>query len=401
MEQYLKKNIFKQPHPTRYMKRLLLALALSLVCMISLAQYPGWKSTPEIQGNDVTFKISAPKAVNVKVYGDFLPGVNEYGLGGSAEMQEINGTWVYTAKDLKPDFYFYYFEIDGIRVLDPSNLQLVCNYSEFYNSFLIEGEQSANFSDKGVNRGTLTSLWYYSPEYGDRRHMNVYLPYGYTTKKKYPVLYMIPGGGDDEDTWVDMGRLPQIMDHMIASGEAEEMIVVMVNAMANQLAAPHIMDVIPGAKYHMELLGTPQGQTGGEFVNDFKNNIIPTIEKNLSVRKGRDSRAVCGVSMGGVYELYILENYPELFSNIAFFGSGIMSPDKTAADNTIVPICKEGYNLMFIAAGQTDIAAGSAKNLMEAMDRAGKPYTYYDSKDGHNWRSWRRDLQQLTKVLFK
>lgn len=382
--------------------RKLITMAMLLVSFITAsAQYPGWVNTPLVNGTDVTFRLTAPKAVSVKVYGDFLPGVNEYNLGGNTEMREVNGVWEYTARDLAPDFYFYYFEVDGVKVLDPMNMKVVCNYSEFYNSFLVEGEASGNLKTDGVNKGTLQTIWYDSPQYNGRRRMNVYLPYGYTSRKSYPVLYMLPGGGDDEDTWIDMGRLPQIMDHMIADGKAEEMIVVMVNAMPNQWAAPHVLDLIPGAKSHFELMRSPEGKSGGQFVNDLVNNIIPYIENNFSVKKNRRSRAVCGVSMGGVYEMYLLENYPKLFANIAVFGSGFTSGDKTENDSALAPLFKEGYDLMFVAAGEKDMALSSARNLMESMDRAGRPYTYYDSKDGHNWRSWRRDLQELVSVLFR
>ena len=214
------------------------------------------------------------------------------------------------------------------------------------------------------------------------------------------MLYMLPGGGDDEDTWVDMGRLPQIMDHMIANGEAQEMLVVMVNSMPNELAAPHVMNPIPGRKSHFQMMGTPEGRTGGEFSNDLIRNIIPYVESHYSVKPGRSNRAVTGVSMGGFYLSNIIEEFPGTFNYIGFIGSGYNdAPERV--DQALAAVKKAGYKLMWVGAGSLDMALSSAKNLMAGLDRASMPYTYYDSKDGHNWRSWRRDLQQFVPLIFR
>lgn len=384
--------------------RCLILLSVTAVLQTTnvFAQYPGSKQWPLVDGTSVTFLLKADAASDVQLYGDFLPGVNQYNLGGHVTMaRNSEGLWEYKAENLPPDFYFYYYEVDGVRVLDPNNLHLVCNYSEYLNSFLVKGPESRNYELTGVPAGTVITHWYDSPEYSGQRRLNVWLPADYSETNRYPVLYMIPGGGDDEDTWVDMGRLPQIMSHLTASGEAVPMIVVMVNAMPNQLAAPHVMDPIPGKKYHFELMGTPEHASGGEFTNDMVRNIIPFIERHYSVRSDRDSRAVCGVSMGGVYETYLLEHHPELFGHIAYIGSGMMNTSPEEADQKIAPLLKMGYRLMWIGAGSKDMALRSAKGLMETLDRHHQPYVYYDSGDGHNWRSWRRDLVQLAPKLFR
>lgn len=382
------------------MKRKLTLISLLASSIICSAQYPGSKYYPIVEGDDVTFIISAPAASSVKVYGDFLPGVNEYNLGGNVEMvRNSEGEWSYTAKDLAPDFYFYYFEIDGVKVLDPHNLKVVCNYSEFYNSFFISGEESEDLEYRDSAKGSVHTIWYDSPEYGGQRRMNVYLPADYSSEKKYPVLYMLPGGGDDEDTWMDMGRLPQIMDNLIAKKKAKEMLVVMVNSMPNQLSAPHIMNPIPGKKSHFEMMGTPEGASGGEFANDLIRNVIPYIESHFSVIPEKKGRAICGVSMGGLYLTNIIQNNPKTFDHIALMGSGIMG--KGSGDEVLEPVKKEGYRLFWIGAGQKDMAFSSARNIMEAMDRLSMPYIYFDPQDGHNWRSWRRNLMNLVPELFR
>ncbi len=378
-------------------------LALIFSAGTARAQYSGSKYYPILDGTTATFLLETPpSASSVQLYGDFLPGVNEYGLGGSVEMsRNSDGVWSYTAEGLAPDFYTYYYMVDGVRTLDPWNLKQVCNYSEFLNSFLVKGSGSENLDYADAPRGTVTSIWYDSPEYGGQRHLNVYLPARYSAEKTYPALYMIPGGGDDEDTWMDMGRLPQIMDNMIAKGEAQPMVVVLFNAMPNQLAAPHLLNPIPGAKSHFELMGTEKGKSGGEFVNDLLHNIMPLVESRYSVRRDRGGRAVCGVSMGGVYEMYLAEHHPDVFGWYGFIGTGIMGGTPQQADDSVSPMVKNGYNLVWIGAGSKDIALGSARNLMNALDRAGSTYLYYDCGDGHNWRSWRKDLQKFVPLLFR
>ncbi len=380
-----------------------LLLALLFSAGIARAQYPGSKYYPVLDGTSASFLLQTPPSVSrVQLFGDCLPGVDEYCLGGSVDMlRNSDGVWTYTAEGLAPDFYTYYFLVDGVRTLDPWNLKLVCNYSEFLNSFLVEGPGSDALDYADAPRGTVTSLWYDSEEYGGQRHLNVWLPAGYSAQKSYPVLYMIPGGGDDEDTWIDMGRLPQIMDNLTARGEAVEMVVVLLNAMPDQLAAPHLLDPIPGAKSHFELMGTERGKSGGEFVNDLLHNIIPLVESRYSVRRDRDGRAVCGVSMGGVYEMYLAEHHPDVFGSYGFIGTGIMGAAPAQADTALRPLLSAGANLLWIGAGSRDMALGSARTLMEALERAGSPYIYYDCGDGHNWRSWRKDLQEFAPLLFR
>lgn len=382
------------------MKKVLTFTVIITSSILCSAQYPGSKYHPIISGDDVTFHLTAKEASSVIVYGDFLPGVNEYNLGGHADLTKgEDGTWSYTAEDLDSDFYFYYFEVDGVKVLDPHNLKVVCNYSEFYNSFMIPGEGSSLMDYRSSSKGTLHTIWYDSPEYGGQRRMNIYLPADYSSEKRYPVLYMLPGGGDDEATWIDMGRLPQIMDNMLGDGKAEEMIVVMVNSMPNQLAAPHIMNPIPEKKSHFEMMGTPEGSSGGEFANDLIKNIIPYIEAHYSVIPEKSGRAICGVSMGGLYLTYIIHHNPDIFDYIGLMGSGIMG--KNNGTEVLKPVKESGYKLIWIGAGENDMAFSSAKNIMETMDEMAMPYKYYNPQDGHNWRSWRRNLINMLPELFR
>lgn len=385
------------------MKKIIVCFIAVLTVLQMQAQEWGAKKivSPEINGNNVTFRLKADKAQSVKVYGDFLPGVDGFGLGGNVEMKKNSeGIWEYTAKNLPAEFYFYYYEVDGVRVIDPNNLMAVRNYTQFYNTFLVKGEASKDYEVAEKHKGILESVWYDSPEYGAQRHMNVYLPYGYDSSKKYPVLYLQHGGGDDEETWVDMGRVCQIMDNLIDKGEAVPMIVVLPNTMPDELASQNVLPLMTTKKPLFKYAHTDVGfRTGGDYVNDLMHNIIPYVESHYSVKKDRSARAISGLSMGGIYSLYTIQFFPGMFDYIGIMGMGYEA--NINADEALAPVKKAGYKLFWIGVGEKDMALDNGKRLMAGLDRNNMLYTYYNSKDGHNWRSWRRDLLQLAPKLFR
>lgn len=384
------------------MKRFLLYIGFLLFPMLCHAQFfmDQRIPSPEIQGRDVTFRIKAEKADSVILVGDFLPGKNEFGVNGRLPMRKgKDGVWELQVKDLQPEFYYYHFLVDGVWTLDYSNLHLVRNFVEYENSLIVPGEESRDYELCETKKGSLVSLWYDSPEYGTQRHMNVYLPHGYSASKKYPVLYLQHGGGDDEATWVEMGRICQILDHQIADGRTEPMIVVIPNTMPDEAASQDIMPVLGNKKGVFALRGTAAFHSGGDYANDLLHNIIPYVKQHFSVRKGRKNRALAGLSMGGVYTLYMIENHPGLFDYIGILGMGYEAG--TDVDKALAPVKQAGYRLLWIGAGKTDIAYDNATRLMDGLRRNQMPYQYFDSQDGHNWRSWRRDIRALLPKLFK
>ncbi len=378
---------------------LLLATAVPLLCHAQFFMDQRLKS-PAVQGRDVTFRIKAEKADSVILVGDFLPGKNEFGVNGSLPMRKgKDGVWELQVRNLEPDFYYYHFLVDGVWTLDYSNLHLARNFVEYENSFIVPGEESRDYELCEREKGSLVSVWYDSPEYGTQRHMNVYLPHGYATDREYPVLYLQHGGGDDEATWVEMGRICEILDHQIADGRTAPMVVVIPNTMPDEAAAQDIMPLLSHKKGVFALRGTPAFRSGGDYAADLLHNIIPYVESHFSVRKGREHRALAGLSMGGVYTLYVIENSPGLFDYIGILGMGYDAD--TDVDKALAPVKKAGYRLLWIGAGKTDIAYDNAVRLMEGLRRNQMPFQYFDSRDGHNWRSWRRDIRELLPKLFK
>ena len=358
------------------MKKTALILALTALPLLAEAQPPVLRTDqPAIKGNSVTFLLEAPNAKQVKVSGDFIEGKDMFGLGGQLNLvKDDKGTWTVTVDNLAPEFYYYYFLVDGVKTLDPWNIYVVHNYKEHLNTFIVEGEASRAYTVAKEHKGSLSQIWYPSSVIGCERRANVYLPYGYTTKKKYPVLYLQHGGGDDEETWVDMGRACQILDHLIAEGKVTPMIVVMPNSWDNQEASMNVVAPLTDTPtIHLpESRNSDAFRSGGKWVDDLVGCLMPYIDAHYSVAPGRENRAIAGLSMGGLYTLFTAEHHAGLFSWWGVLGMGIENP--ADVDRILDPLKENGYSLMWIGCGANDMALRNAKNLMEGLERKGMPY---------------------------
>ena len=224
------------------MKKILFAVALFLCGIGAFAQQNLMGTAVELKSpdiredNSVTFRVYAPKAVTVRLTGDFLPHHIADNNGYVTEVpiwvdmrEGKDGIWEYTTEPLAPELYSYMFRIDGLPFTDPSNQYRHRDMTVWTNYFLITGEEGTPgymYSVNNVPHGNVSRVWYDSPTLGMSRRVSIYTPPGYEdSKEKYPVLYLCHGAGGDENSWLDFGRAAQIMDNMIAAGTAKPMIV--------------------------------------------------------------------------------------------------------------------------------------------------------------------------------
>ena len=161
--------------------------------------------SPEIQGDSVTFRLRADYATLVRLSGSWMttPGV---------DMRRVeNNVWEYKCPLPSPEIYTYNFIVDGVAVNDPLNIQVQRDGTRFLNMLIVPGKRTENYGEAN-HRGTVKYMWYDSQSLGLNRRMVVYTPYGYENnpKQKYPVLYLLHGGGGDEEAWTSMGRAAQI-----------------------------------------------------------------------------------------------------------------------------------------------------------------------------------------------
>ncbi len=230
--------------------KLLFGAALTLICSGALAQqnlFPAQdiKSAIVNEDSSVTFNFLAPKAHRVQIVGDFMEGEKGTNAGmvasGFVDMVEgENGLWTYTTKPLESELYSYMFMVDGIATIDPNHPYVFRDFATLTNLFIVGGGQGDLYKVQDVPHGTVSARWYHSNGLNAERRMNVYTPAGYETSKnkRYPVLYLLHGSGGDEDEWKNFGRACQILDNLIAAGEAVPMIVVMPNGHVGMDAAP-------------------------------------------------------------------------------------------------------------------------------------------------------------------
>ena len=405
------------------MKKLLfVAAAVVLACVSALAQqalYGGPQIESPVINPDgtVTFRYQAPKAVKVELTGEFLPTQKlvfemngnkmEYDAPGVVELKEgPNGVWEYTTDFVVPaEQYNYSFRVDGNSVIDPHNMWVNRDVASLTSVLLVPkaGERSDLYAIHRVPHGTVSKVWYPSATAGFDRRLTVYTPAGYedNPKQKYPVLYVLHGIGGDEDAWVTQGRATQILDNLIARGEAKPMIVVFTNGNISQEAAPleNSMD------YTRPTMQLPQTMEG-TFEKSFP-EIVKFIDSHYRTIAKKESRAICGLSMGGFHTLYISLNYPDTFGWSGMFSAAIgvsdpnVSPMYQDFDKKLATYFSKKPKLLWIGCGDTDFLIQSNRDFMKKLDENKYPYEFMGTDGGHIWRNWRIYLSEFVPKIFK
>ncbi|MBO4656391.1 MAG: esterase [Bacteroidales bacterium] len=392
------------------MKKIFLIVAAALFCFAANAQElssaPGPVDSPQVNPDGtVTFRFQDRKAVQVQVTGDFLPSktVGRQEVHGVVDMVEgPGGVWEYTTSKLAPEFYGYKFIVDGVTIPDPANLVVCRDGSVLTTKFLIPGGRADLYAIHDVPHGTVSHIWYPSPVAGFDRRMTVYTPAGYeaNTKTRYPVVYILHGIGGDEDSWLTHGRAAQILDNMIASGQVKPMIAVFTNGNISQQAAVHQT----GNGYIHQTTMLPKTMEG-TFETAFT-EVVNFIDKTYRTIAKKQSRAICGLSMGGFHSLYISANNPDLFGYVGLFSAAVGVTDESVSpiyQNLDAKLAKQfaGKPFYFIACGDTDFLYQANKDYMAKLDKAGYPYKYLETDGGHIWRNWRIYLTEYLPLIFK
>ena len=373
-------------------------LFVSIICMSLFAvtfsqELANFRRTPiispEIGEKTVTFRIRAPQAKLVRVYGSWMRSFDS-----SVNMNKYTaGVWVLTIPKPQPELYTYNFIVDGFSVNDANNVLLQRDGTRYLSVLLVPGDLTANYFEAG-QRGNLHKVWYDSPTIGKARRMYVYTPYGYDSgTEKYPVLYLLHGGGGDEDAWVTMGRACQILDNLIEKKLAVPMICVMPNGNPTQEAARTLL--LPETTYER---GDPK--FANLYINSIVRDIIPYVEKNYRVIASPDARAVSGLSMGGGHTLSVTNEHPGTFSYILPLSMGIRA-DQPDIDAKLQGVKKAGYKLYWIGCGNEDFTFEGAKLLDQALTKNGMKHTFFISEGGHTWSNWRIYLNTFAPLLFK
>ena len=405
------------------MKKQLTILAALLIGVSAFAQQAlfggaGVESPVINPDGTVTFRYQNRKAVRVTLSGDFLPVQHlefemngqkiSYDAPGVAELRENNGVWEYTTPfAVEPEMYTYTFNVDGTQEIDPNNVFVNRDIASLTSVLLVpqEGARSDLYAIHRVPHGTVSKVWYHSDTEGFDRRMTVYTPAGYeSSKAKYPVLYVLHGIGGDEDAWVTQGRATQILDNLIARGQAKPMIVVFTNGNISQEAAP----LENSTGYTRPTMDLPQTMEG-TFESAFP-EVVKFIDSHYRTIAKKQSRAICGLSMGGFHTLYITLNNPDMFNYSGMFSAAIgTGSEQTAAhkevyenvDGKLATYFSKKPAMLWIGIGRTDFLIQSNNEFRAKLDAAGYPYKYMETDGGHIWKNWRIYLSEFVPLLFK
>ena len=378
------------------MRHLLLLTALSsLTGVCAFAQLP---APPPPLGavvnadHSITFSLRFPGAKEVSVATDAL-------LQPLPMTQDASGLWTATTPPLKPERYGYTFVVDGVRMLDPLNRDVHPNFLDLYSDILVPGTPPAPWELTNIPHGYVTrhifttKIGLHYPD--DQTAYVVYTPPGYDPKRKggYPVLYLMHGFTDTEEGWTRAGKADLMLDSMLAEGKIVPMIVVMPRGYGD-------FDIV---SHGHNAGGDPSiDQRNVQlFVRTLIEEIIPAVERDYNVAKGRANRAVAGLSMGGQESLILELTHPELFAWVGSMSAGL---PRTGDFDALFPgadASKAHLRLLWIACGTDDGLITPNRALVAWAKQKGFAVTPVETPGGHTFPVWRDNLLALAPLLFR
>jgi enterochelin esterase family protein len=359
--------------------------------------------SPEVHADRrVTFRIAAPDAqrVELRTPGD-MPGSAPGGdIAPLALTKNADGIWETTIGPVPAGAYRYAFFVNGVMVVDSRNPMTSQTNLTVYSLVIVPGSEA--FDMRPVPHGAVASVLYPSTTLGGIRRMHVYTPPGYgNSRDKYPVLYLLHGAGDADESWSTVGRAGVILDNLIADGKAKPMLVVMPAGHTNGAGAAIGAAPPPGSD-QPGLAAVGQDP----FVKDFVAYLLPYVEKNYRVLTDREHRAIAGLSMGGGQTLNIALPRLDRFAYVGVFSFGI--PVSVAdgwehehlaeLDN---PSTKRGLKLLWFGTGKRDFVMETTRSSVALMKKHGFAPVFVESEGAHTWLNWRDYLVTFAPQLFR
>lgn len=375
------------------MKKFPLLLALSFVLcaqpMIAQGQAPAddWKSAssnqpgkeyPKVNSEHrVVFRIEAPEAKSVGVS---FKDSSEFTKGK-------DGAWYGTTRPLDEGFHYYTIKIDGAEVPDPNSL-MYFGALRWGSAVELPAHDQDFYTIRNVPHGQLREIYFHSNSTEAERRAFVYTPPGYDqhADQRFPVLYLQHGWGENEYGWGNQGRVPEIMDNLIAEGKTKPFLIVMTYGMTNDVRFGRMQE------FKIE-----------PFETVLVKELVPYIDAHFRTLADQPHRAMAGLSMGGMETKTITLRNLDTFSHIGLFSGGSIKPADVADMNAF----KAKNKLVFVGYGSREVEGGKTrrggdpKADADALKAAGINSHYYISPDtAHEWLSWRRHLREFAPLLF-
>jgi len=358
----------------------------------------------------VRYRIAAPQAHNISV-------------GGTALTKDDSGVWTGVSKPMDEGFHYNNITVDGVSSPEPNSLYYYGS-SRWGSAIEIPAADQDFYQLKNVPHGQLREIYYHAKSTGAERHAFVYTPpdYDKDTTKRFPVLYLQHGAGEDETGWGRQGHAGLILDNLIAEGKAKPFIIVMENGGGiggggRRGGAPGGTNAPAAAPGTNAPAGGPGGRglNFGGFENILVGDLIPYIDANFRTIADQGHRAMAGLSMGGMQTHTIGFAHLDTFSQLGLFSGGSVTTEEIAN----IPDFKQKVKVLFVSYGSREIDnparrggagpgggrggnATTAKSDIEALKQAGVNAHFYVSPNtAHEWQSWRRSLHEFAPLLFQ
>ena len=382
------------------MRRVIVFIVLLLMCDLASAQF---RRGPQVEPPPEGFKpastntfISQYPAVNAEtrqaIFKVLAPDaqVVQVDLAGKKYdmTKDDKGFWTCTSDPQVVGFHYYAIRIDSVAVMDRGTEAFFGSNWESSGIEIPEGPEGDYYRfNKNIPHGQIRSIDYWSEINGLERHINVYVPAEYEnqTSKKYPVLYLVHGWGEDENGWSIQGHMANIMDGLIEAGKAVPMIVVMPSG-----------DIKTNSDVR---------EVSGNITDIYIKDLIPFIEKTFRTYTDKQNRAMAGLSRGGFQTCLTVFNNMDKFGWMGTFSGFFIRPDSKVEDafNGIfkdADAFNKQMNLLFISTGTEE---RNPKDLVEALKKHGINNIVFHESQGtaHEWLTWRRALNEFAPRLFK
>jgi L-ascorbate metabolism protein UlaG (beta-lactamase superfamily)/enterochelin esterase-like enzyme len=333
----------------------------------------------------VTFRLRAPNARDVTITGDFWLVQNRT----EKLVKDDQGVWSVTLGPFRPDLYSYAFNVDGTSIPDPVNGFIKPGVSTTQSMFLVPGEEAAFLQARPVPHGEVRIVHYQSAVAGGVRRMHIYVPPGYeNTRTRYPVMYLLHGGGDDDGGWVAIGRANLILDNLIAEGKAKPMVVVMPSIWALDPPVP----------------ADRRDANNALFVKLLIQDVMPYVEKNYRVLASPKSRALGGLSYPNILPDIWVPNIDK-FDYVGFTSNGLNADRIAYYEKQYPGVLDNPANArrvqVYIGDGANAMTFASAKNLAEDLKRRGYKTTFSTTDGIHGWPWFRRYFAEFAQIAFR
>ena len=318
------------------------------------------------------FRIEAPDAQAVTV------GLGLGGQGGTQLKKTYDGSWVgTTAGPMDEGFHYYHITVDGGTFNDPGT----GNYygsTRWESGIEIPAKDKDFYAMKNVPHGKVQQVLFWSESTNQCRRAFVYTPptYDKDAKTKYPVLYLQHGWGEDETAWMTQGHANLIMDNLIAEGKIKPFIVVCTYGMTNNVQ-----------------IGGLGGFTAQDFEKVLCDELVPYVDANFRTIAKKESRAMAGLSMGGMETHTITLRRPEMFNYYGLLSGGVYTPEEIKD--------KKQVKYIFLSCGSKE-GPDRIKSAVETLKAAGfNAEGHVSEGTAHEFLTWRRALRQMALSLFK